>query len=57
MKKIMLPLSLCGLALTIVPACFVFLQRMSWQTHAQLMLAGTALWFCAAPFWMREREE
>jgi hypothetical protein len=57
MKKIMPPLSLAALALTLLPAVFVFLGRMSWSTHAQLMLVGTALWFVTAPWWMRERKE
>ena len=57
MKTMMMALALLGLALTVIPSVLVFLNRLSWQTHAHLMLAGTLLWFCAAPFWMRERKD
>ena len=46
--------SAVGLALTVVPAALVFLAGLPWDTHAGLMLAGTALWFGTAPFWLRD---
>ncbi len=54
MKKMMFALSLIGLALTVIPSVFVFLNQLAWQTHAHLMLLGTVLWFAAAPWWMRD---
>ncbi len=45
-------LSYGGLALTIAPAALVFAGVLPWRIHAALMLAGAALWFAAAPFWM-----
>ena len=45
-------LSFVGLALTVVPAFFVFAGTITWSTHATLMLIGTVLWFITAPFWM-----
>ncbi len=57
MKKTMFVLSLIGLVLTAMPAVLVFLNLLSWQTHANLMLLGTVLWFVAAPWWMREVEK
>jgi hypothetical protein len=55
MKTITKLLSFLGLALTVLPAFFVFLNQISWQTHANLMLAGAILWFLSAPVWMRRR--
>ncbi len=48
-------LSYIGLALTVLPAFFVFSGQITWETHAQLMLAGTLLWFATAPFWIKKR--
>jgi len=55
MKTIMKLLSFLGLTSTVLPALFVFLNKISWQTHANLMLAGAVLWFLSAPVWMRRR--
>ncbi|NUO80060.1 hypothetical protein HUU05_08290 [candidate division KSB1 bacterium] len=57
MKKVMIVVALLGLALIVIPAMLVFMNRLSWQTHAHLMLLGTILWFVAAPWWMREVEK
>jgi len=46
--------SMIGLALTIVPAVMVAMQKLSWQTHADLMAGGMVLWFVTAPFWMKK---
>ncbi len=45
-------LSVIGLGLTVVPAFLVFSDRLAWETHAMLMIAGTLHWFASAPFWM-----
>lgn len=45
-------LSFAGLGLTVAPAFLVFAGVTTWDTHATLMLVGTALWFGTAPFWM-----
>jgi len=52
MKRVLQIFSLIGLLLVIVPALFVFAGWLVWQTHANLMLAGTVLWFVTAPLWM-----
>ena len=48
--------SFLALGLTIVPAFMVFAGSLAWDTHANIMLAGTVLWFFTAPFWMKGRE-
>lgn len=54
MKRVILQLlSLAGLLLTVVPSAMVLAGSIQWQTHAILMLIGTALWFATAPLWMR----
>jgi hypothetical protein len=55
MKTIVKLSSFLSLALTVFPAFFVFLNKISWQTHANLMLAGAILWFLTAPAWMKRR--
>lgn len=44
--------SFLGLALTVVPAFFVFSGALTWDIHAALMAAGALLWFVTAPFWL-----
>ena len=44
--------SFLGLALTVVPAFFVFSGALTWDTHALLMAVGALLWFVTAPFWL-----
>lgn len=52
MKGLIKVLSLLALGLTVVPAFLVFAGLLSWQAHANLMLAGTLLWFATAPAWL-----
>jgi len=44
--------SFLGLALTVVPAFFVFSGALTFDTHATLMGIGAVLWFITAPFWL-----
>ena len=53
MKTIAKILSSFALGLTVIPSFFVFAGDITWQTHADLMLGGTLLWFVTAPFWIR----
>jgi hypothetical protein len=53
MKTLTKILSYLGLGLTIIPSLYVFTGDITWQTHADLMLGGTLLWFFTAPFWMK----
>ncbi len=57
MKYALMAVSFVALALTVVPAFLVWQGGLSWDTHANLMLAGTLLWFSTAPFWMKHEEE
>lgn len=52
MKPILILLSALALALTVIPSMLVFAGSLSWSAHANLMLAGTLLWFGTAPLWM-----
>ena len=52
MKQFLKILSYLGLALTVAPAALTLVGVLSWSMHAALMLAGAALWFATAPFWM-----
>jgi hypothetical protein len=56
MNTLLKIISAAGLGLTVLPAVFVFLGHITWQTHATLMLIGTVAWFATAPFWMKERK-
>mgnify|MGYP001607320547 CR=1 FL=1 len=53
MRLAMKIVSAIGLGLTIVPSLLVFLNVISWQTHADLMTAGMVIWFASAPAWMK----
>jgi hypothetical protein len=56
MRKLLIVLSLAGLALTVVPSLMVFTGKIDWAQHSRLMTAGMLCWFATAPFWMnRER--
>ena len=57
MKKVLIALSFLGLALTVIPAFFVFYGAVSWNTHANLMFAGMVMWFVTAPFWMGKKNK
>jgi hypothetical protein len=54
MKTFMKILSYLGLGMTVIPSFYVFAGSISWQTHANVMLGGTILWFVTAPFWMKK---
>ncbi len=56
MKILTQIISAVGLALTVAPAFFVFSGHITWDTHATLMIVGTALWFATAPFWMKTKD-
>lgn len=47
--------SYIGLGLTLIPAFLVFAGRLTWNTHAILMIIGTLLWFLTAPLWIKEK--
>jgi len=49
-------ISFSGLAFTVVPSIFVFTQTISFEMHANLMVAGMILWFTTSPFWMKEKK-
>jgi hypothetical protein len=57
MKVFLIIISVVGLALTLLPAFFVFAQTMDWETHITLMTIGTILWFLTAPLWMKKEDE
>lgn len=57
MNLILKILSFVGLALTVLPAFFVFAGMISWRSHAVLMSIGAVAWFCTAPFWMQGKDE
>jgi hypothetical protein len=48
--------ALTGLGFTIIPSLLVFTDRISFEMHTNLMIAGMILWFVASPFWMKEKE-
>ena len=52
-RTLLVLLASVGLALTLVPAFFVFAGSLSAQTHKTLMAVGMLLWFVVAPFWIK----
>ena len=46
-----------GLALTVVPAFFVFSGQLSLQRHQWYMLIGMLLWFAVAPILVGRKRE
>lgn len=56
MQVILKLISFVGLCLTIVPAFLVFAGSIELSLNKNLMLAGTLLWFCTAPFWMNKEK-
>ena len=52
MKKGLMIISYVGLALTAVPAFFVFAGKLSFDQYKLLMIAGAVLWFTTAPLWI-----
>jgi hypothetical protein len=55
MKMIMAVVAIVALGLTVVPSLLVFNGMMDIDLHKKLMLAGTVLWFIAAPIWFRKK--
>lgn len=56
MRTLLIILSFCGLALTVIPSMLVFGGFISFDDNKTLMLAGTVLWFLTAPFWLKKKE-
>ncbi|MCI0496308.1 hypothetical protein L0Z72_14975 [candidate division KSB1 bacterium] len=54
MKTTLKLLSLAGLILTLLPSVLVFLKLIEFNSHLNLMILGTILWFGSAPFWMKK---
>ncbi|WP_430907866.1 hypothetical protein [Maribacter sp. 2-571] len=50
-------LSYIGLALTIIPSFLVFAQLLDLEWYKNLILSGTLIWFCTAPFWINKTEK
>ncbi len=57
MKIILKIVSFIGLLLTLFPSFFVFLKTIEFDTHKNLMLLGTVMWFATAPFWMNKKRD
>ncbi len=53
MRKFWKGIAMGGLILTLVPSLLVFAGRLSWGTHAQLMVVGMVLWFIGRPLALR----
>ncbi|MGB8226984.1 MAG: hypothetical protein WCE45_09025 [Sedimentisphaerales bacterium] len=53
MKRLLVFVSLIGLALTILPSILVFKGIIEKETHFWLMGVGLVLWFATAPLWMK----
>ena len=53
-KKLLQTLSICGLALSVIPALLVFSGAIAKQTYLYLMLLGMLLWFSTAVFWIKK---
>jgi len=56
MKKVYLLISVLGLILTVAPSFLVFGNILTWDTHTNLMIAGTLLWFVTVPLWMKKSD-
>ena len=46
-------ISYIGLALTLIPAFFVFTGSISLDANKNLMLIGTIIWFVSAVLWQK----
>lgn len=55
MKRIVEILSWLALAVTLAPAGLFFADHLDLAQAQAWMLAGTALWFLATPFWMEHK--
>lgn len=57
MQKLMPFVALAGLALVIVPPAIYLAGALQKDAMTMWMLAGTVVWFAAAPFAMRAKAE
>lgn len=55
MKTIFKIISFTGLGLTLIPSFAVYLDKITWDTHAILMIFGMVIYFLSAPFWMKRK--
>lgn len=55
-KKILWPLAILGLVLTILPSILTFAGVLPFEQHKWLMTIGTILWLGTAPFVMQKSE-
>lgn len=55
MQLLLKYISFTGLILTIVPSILVFLNIIEIESHKQLMILGTILWFCTSPLWINKK--
>lgn len=53
MKTLLKLVSFVGLALTILPAVFVFVGALPVERHYLLAAVGMALWFGSAVLWIK----
>lgn len=56
MKRILQVLSYLALAATVTPGILVLRGVMEVDTYKLWVLAGTALWFATAPFWINKEK-
>ncbi len=55
MKRIAEILSWFALAVTLVPACLFFADKLDLVQAQAWMLGGAVLWFITTPFWMEHK--
>ena len=53
-KRILQVISFIGLALSIIPAFFLFGGILSRENYLRLMVIGMLMWFGTAIFWVRK---
>jgi hypothetical protein len=56
MDKILKPLSVIGLILSLVPAFLTFYGVVSFEQYTLLLLIGSILWFTTAPSWINKKK-
>ncbi len=54
-KKILIVISMIGLALTIVPSILSFKDVIPMEDHFSYMVLGMICWFVTAPLWMKTK--
>lgn len=55
MSKLACPIAVLALVATIVPPLLFLWQLMDEESMKSIMLGASAVWFAAAPFWLREK--